>query len=426
MGEVGDYILSHLNVNQMQSRFNQREFSYSQLVNLSHEWHDKMSKSGGSRVGASGRLLIDLGGGWKWVALDRGYCEREGKAAGHCGNIGAGEYDNIYSLRDDRDQVHLTFVSNGGVLGEMKGRGNSKPSSRYHSAILKLLLSDNIGAIEGGGYAPENNFSLSDLSKSDQELVRSKKPYIDDPYNFRKYREKFSRGYLSSVLGKGLRAANTDEELEFAIEKLVWKKLDSDKVGPYDLKDRDYSVYIPDQVQGKNLWKGFEDLLNETYNRSRGLGPRELFSWMDRAIKIFVKHLAKVDLKNYDDGNSFGKNLFPYYSNIMKLFEVSQKLLGDQPEVLRGAPSRSSYGDWDDYYADLTDYMDGEGYDLPPWNPNNNHIISYEFMRRLYESLHEDALDVVKILDDIYSNDSVMRRLGNFAYGDRNDGSMFH
>jgi hypothetical protein len=97
---------------------------------------------------------------------------------GHCGNSGAREGDDILSLRDPEGKAHLTFIVNDGKLGEMKGRANSKPSKRYHPAILELLKHPEIHTIRGGGYAPERNFSLDDLDEAQRRQIESLKPDI--------------------------------------------------------------------------------------------------------------------------------------------------------------------------------------------------------------------------------------------------------
>lgn len=63
----------------------------------------------------------------------------------------------------------------------MKGRGNSKPSERYHPAIIELLKHPEIKSVRGGGYAPERNFSLKDLNDQQLEQITAMKPDIGNP-----------------------------------------------------------------------------------------------------------------------------------------------------------------------------------------------------------------------------------------------------
>lgn len=181
-----------------------------------------------------GTTLIDLGNGYKWVMLDRGYCELEGQAMRHCGNQAIQSPGNvrILSLREtvkvngkDSEKVHLTFIWHGimpwatlqmgrdyistmfhpyaiggkgsvwkedeikwwGFLSEMKGYANTKPSSFYHPFIVKLLLHPIIQGIvpseRVSGYLSENDFKLSDLPKEIQERLMKEKPSLFDMGN---------------------------------------------------------------------------------------------------------------------------------------------------------------------------------------------------------------------------------------------------
>jgi hypothetical protein len=134
--------------------------------------------------------ILDFKNGWVWYSLNKAYCEIEGNAMGHCGNKGAFKSsDTVLSLRyvENVDGVlygrpSLTFVRHGnGYLGEMKGRANEKPSEKYHGMIVDLLLIKNgeefyIQGIEGGGYAPEKNFAVSDLSTQLKQKLFAVRP----------------------------------------------------------------------------------------------------------------------------------------------------------------------------------------------------------------------------------------------------------
>lgn len=137
-----------------------------------------------------GVKIIEFEDGSAWFDLQRGGCQVEGRAMGHCGNGNGYSNQTILSYRqplgaDEQGGVNwrpfLTFILNkdNGVLGEMKGRGNSKPATRYHPYILELLLNhDPIKRVIGGGYLPENNFSLSDLDNTSYNDLITKKPTL--------------------------------------------------------------------------------------------------------------------------------------------------------------------------------------------------------------------------------------------------------
>ena len=168
------------------------------------------------------RPAITFGDGWAWWMLDRGYCEEEARAMGHCGNV-AGirrPYERILSLRKsvrrgEREyyEPHLTFIldTRDSSLGEMKGKGNDKPAPQYHPYILRLLESDIVDKVKGGGYLPEHNFKLGDLSEEQREELSQKKPSMATFYlRFRK--EGASPGLVADV-GSAIQAGAWDPDL---------------------------------------------------------------------------------------------------------------------------------------------------------------------------------------------------------------------
>ena len=102
----------------------------------------------------------------------------------HCGNRFRQTGDLLLSYRtpvktDDGISwiPRLTFVLNTkiGMLGEMKGYKNQKPSSKYHDVIIALLKHPMVKGIRGGGYEPQNNFKMDDLPNDIvMELVQEK------------------------------------------------------------------------------------------------------------------------------------------------------------------------------------------------------------------------------------------------------------
>lgn len=134
-------------------------------------------------------LLIDFGDGYAWYDLNQASCPEEGSVMGHCGNEPAMSDPNqtIFSLRKDMGKGKLkpvlTFIyhKKEKALGEMKGFGNEKPDTKYHKYIVKLLMHPLIKQVSGGGYMPESNFALSDLSQQEAEKLYKKKPQLFSP-----------------------------------------------------------------------------------------------------------------------------------------------------------------------------------------------------------------------------------------------------
>lgn len=184
-----DYIAAQLDqsgsIKKIKSALNNPKYSLAKIGDDIDLWHEKLKAEAGS-MPEKGSSFIDLGEelgeewkGWEWIDLGKGYCDKEARAMGHCGNTGAKPGDNILSLRDPKGRAHLTFILNSGKLGEMKGRSNTKPKKAYHPAIVALLRNDEIDYVVGGGYMPENNFSLDDLDDETKESLLEDKPDLE-------------------------------------------------------------------------------------------------------------------------------------------------------------------------------------------------------------------------------------------------------
>jgi hypothetical protein len=151
---------------------------------LEQDMKDKLSEDDRKLEPQEGdELVLDCGGGWAWWQLSRAFCTAEAKAMGHCGNEGSQDpNERILSLRQKEMRggktyyvPYLTFIINDGWLGEMKGRNNDKPVARYFPYIVKLLESDLVTGINGGGYLPEHNFDITDLPEATQKKLYDKK-----------------------------------------------------------------------------------------------------------------------------------------------------------------------------------------------------------------------------------------------------------
>jgi hypothetical protein len=132
-------------------------------------------------------IIISFPDGFAWVDLNVPKSDDEAKAMGHCGNRPSWKPgETILSLRkkisyDGKLWWHpvCTFIlDKDGLLGEMKGYDNKKPADEYHDYIIKLLKDDRVQGIKGGGYRPEENFSLDDLSFSEKQELVALKPEL--------------------------------------------------------------------------------------------------------------------------------------------------------------------------------------------------------------------------------------------------------
>ena len=139
-------------------------------------------------------IVIDFGDGVAWWNLLKPACEIEGYCMGHCGNAPRENTDDtILSLRKEfpsskgmQYSCMVTFIlTSNGMLTEMKGRGNLKPVPAYHKYIVPLLRHDIVEGIIGGGYMPEENFSLGHLEEEGlKEQLIDEKPALAGPTYF--------------------------------------------------------------------------------------------------------------------------------------------------------------------------------------------------------------------------------------------------
>lgn len=94
--------------------------------------------------------FIDLGGGWRWVRVDREECEGyEGHLMRHCGaSVG-----DMYSLRDPQGKPHVTAdvitapdgLDSGPIhydrgVAQLRGKANQTPEERYWPMIRKFFF----------------------------------------------------------------------------------------------------------------------------------------------------------------------------------------------------------------------------------------------------------------------------------------------
>ena len=169
------------------------EILFDKLDDLEEEWKAKIGTEA-VKIQPDDKIILKFDGNMAWWLLDRGGCREEGDAMGHCGNVPSQKSgDRILSFRTQIDgdywKPHLTFIlHDNGYLGEMKGRGNEKPAEKYHPYIIALLKKQNlIKGIKGGGYLPQNNFSLNDLDESEREDLVQMNPNLMSV--FEKYRK---------------------------------------------------------------------------------------------------------------------------------------------------------------------------------------------------------------------------------------------
>ena len=171
-------------------------------------------------------ILISFADGYAWWLLPRGGCPVEAEAMGHCGNVPSQRPgDQILSLRRQvrrgdviRWYPVATFIlDDDGKLGEMKGRGNDKPAAKYHPYVVELLRHHLIRGIKGGGYMPENNFSMSDLDPQTREQLIAAKPELKGLLGY--YEDEGMTERVLDMLGTKLRERDLPDYESYDAEK---------------------------------------------------------------------------------------------------------------------------------------------------------------------------------------------------------------
>jgi len=283
------------------------------------EWRSR-SRDNGLKIQDGDKIILKFDGGKKaWWLLDRSYCRDEGDKMGHCGNTAAyKDGDNILSFRTATEDPeywvpHMTFILNDGVLGEMKGKANKKPESKYHPYIVALLKSDYVNEIRGGGYAPEQNFSLNDLPTEVREELLAKKPDLGSLYDMYKM-----------------------EGLSRRVESRLFSALDENRMDDIVSVDEDVATLMQfDDIEEfmqeiEHLHKDFENFYNFITNREEDISNDEMIEIMDEKEidpDIYIRMAQKLTdatLKKIEKRT--GKNInFDTYGGLMDLATEIEK-----------------------------------------------------------------------------------------------------
>ena len=165
-----------------------QNLTFSQLVGESKKWHDEL-QVGDSTIDYKEEHNVfkdfrnENGYGYYWVDLETKDCDEESKRMGHCGRSAG----NLYSLRLTSPIENTKFsknkslitasVNDEGVLLQMKGPHNKKPSEELHQYIVPFLLSRVVWSM-GSEYQSSEDFQLVDLNDENIKYVYEYKPEL--------------------------------------------------------------------------------------------------------------------------------------------------------------------------------------------------------------------------------------------------------
>ena len=129
--------------------------TFEQALSAAHKWHEKLAQNleqklkaqeilKKSQVGA--RFVMALPDGMSAYQLTTAEAlDFESEYMGHC--VGKGGYDKgvkdgttqIYSIRDERGEPHVTFEVRDGVIQQCKGKQNKVPIEKYMPAVQAFI-----------------------------------------------------------------------------------------------------------------------------------------------------------------------------------------------------------------------------------------------------------------------------------------------
>ena len=234
-----------------------QNLSYKELHQQSKKWHDEL-EVGDSTIDYKEEhpVLIDFrnekGHGYYWVDLEAKDCDEESKRMGHCGRSAG----NLYSLRFTSPIENTKFTKNrsyitasvndSGVLLQMKGPHNKKPSEELHSFIVPFILNDIVGKF-GSEYQSSEDFSLTDLPEDKIKEIYDQKPDLFDNRKGKRALQKI-----------GLIANRSTEDMVFELQ------IDPAYISRY--VDGDWTVRKYKDANGRQRETGmFETLLSGDY-----------------------------------------------------------------------------------------------------------------------------------------------------------------
>jgi len=240
------------------------------------------------------KIFKNIDSKWAWFIDEKGWCEVTAEYLKHCGNKPSRrDGDLLLNLGEKVENAgyipRATFILNGGILGEMKGRANSKPSPKYHPQIVELLRDPRIKWVAGGGYQAENNFEFEDLDKDVLAELKKDRPEL---FDIDKLFETLTRGKTSldslfefsdelmHIRGVLQLEPYANGSMRSFVKSLKTLLLDLETLDLID--NRDHFIELLDLIgEGEHIYN-FRSWLND-WDKSHKL------SVLDKAIKEFKK-----------------------------------------------------------------------------------------------------------------------------------------
>ena len=231
-----------------------KDLPLEELTRLSTEWHESLEVSGGEyNYNEENEIVRDYrdenGLGFYWVNLNKNQSTEECRRMGHCATTTGN--NTLLSLRKNkelnRDNTHnksyLTAAlgKEDGLIYQLKGPKNSKPSEKFHEYIVDLIL--NYDKIKGFGeeeWGNERDFKITDLPKQEIVKVYSKKPEL--------FNTKELKNYLKNEMGGESTDPNDvsveDKSLQESIRRILREETSSEQIKDVILNGTDFDDWI--------------------------------------------------------------------------------------------------------------------------------------------------------------------------------------
>ena len=231
-----------------------KDLPLEELTRLSTEWHESLEVSDGEyNYNEENEIVRDYrdenGLGFYWVNLNKNQSTEECRRMGHCATTTGN--NTLLSLRKNKelnkDNTHnksyLTAAlgKEDGLIYQLKGPKNSKPSEKFHEYIVDLIL--NYDKIKGFGeeeWGNERDFKITDLPKQEIVKVYSKKPEL--------FNTKELKNYLKNELGGESADPNDvsveDKSLQESIRRILREETSSEQIKDVILNGTDFDDWI--------------------------------------------------------------------------------------------------------------------------------------------------------------------------------------
>ena len=133
--------------------------TFEMALSAAHAWHEKIAAGLKYRLKSKEMLekslqgvefVMELPGDMAAYKLTTfAALDFESEYMGHC--VGSGGYDNgvadgttqIYSIRDERGEPHVTFEVRGNSIKQVKGKQNKRPVAKYMPAVQAFVRANN-------------------------------------------------------------------------------------------------------------------------------------------------------------------------------------------------------------------------------------------------------------------------------------------